>query len=266
MKGVLLMSLFESIYRFFGWWIINIDLFFILFIVLGGIFLLFKKRKWGKGLTMLGCFGLVFFAVVPVGLWTFEELENRFPKLASIPPTTKGMILLGGSFDRMTSQARGETAYTMAAGNFIWFVETAKANPQLQLVFTGTPFEAETAKKGFKALGIDPSSVLYEENSKDTKDNAAKTKELLNPHPQDQWLLVTSAYHMPRSVGLFRKVGFNVIPCPVDYHTPGKYEMWFFLGLKKNLDAWHASSREWLGMLINYLMGRSDAVYAKPEG
>lgn len=257
------MHLFESIFRFFGWWIINIDLFFILFLVLGGILLLLKKRKWGKRFFVFSCLGLLLFAIIPVGLWTFEDLENRFPRMTYIPPNAKGMILLGGSFDQMTSKARGETAYTLAAGRFIWFVETAKANPHLQLVFTGTPFEAEIAKKGFKALGLDPSSILFEHNSKDTKDNAAKTRDLVKPNPQDQWLLVTSAYHMPRSVGLFRKAGFNVIPCPVDYHTPGDYEMWFFLGLKLNLDAWQASSREWLGMVINYLMGRSDEVYAR---
>lgn len=256
------MQLFESIYRFFGWWIINIDLFFILFLLVGGIFLFFKAKRWGKKFIMFGCLGLVFFAIVPVGLWTFEDLENRFPKITSIPPHAKGMILLGGSFDPMTTLARGETAYNLAAGRFIQFVEIAKANPHLQLVFTGTPFEAETAKKGFKALGLDPSSILFESNSKDTKENAAKTRELLKPTPHEQWLLVTSAFHMSRSIGLFRKAGFNVIPYPVDYHTPGDYEMWFFLGIKLNLDAWQASSREWLGMLINYLMGRSDELYA----
>lgn len=255
------MSTLESIYRFFGWWIINIDLLFILFLIVGGTLLLFKQKKWGKGFLVFSCAGLVFFAIVPVGVWTFECLENRFPKVVSIPPTTKGMILLGGSFDQRTTLGRGETAYNLAAGRFIQFVEIAKANPHLQLVFTGNAFEAETAKKEFKALGLDPSLIRFEGNSKDTKDNAAKTGELLKPNAQDQWLLVTSAYHMPRSVGLFGKTGFNVIPYPVDYHTPGQGGMGWFLGLKLNLDAWQASSREWLGMFINYLMGRSDEIY-----
>lgn len=258
------MSLFESIYRYFGWWIINIDGFFILMLLLGGGFFILKWDKWGKRLAVFSCAGFVFFALVPVGVWIFESLENRFPKVATIPPTAKGMILLGGSFDRMTTEARKETAYNLAAGRFIQFVEIAKAHPQLQLVFTGTPFEGETAKKEFQALGLEPASIRFEANSKDTKDNAARTKELLNPRPEDQWLLVTSAYHMPRSVGLFRKAGFNVIPYPVDYHTPGQGGMAFFLGLKLNLDAWQACSREWLGMFNNYFMGRSDEVYPKP--
>jgi uncharacterized SAM-binding protein YcdF (DUF218 family) len=131
------------------------------------------------------------------------------------------------------------------------------------LVYTGNAFETETAKKEFKALGLDPTTIQFEGNSKNTMENAGKTKEMLNPNPQDQWVLVASAYHIPRAIGLFRKAGFHVIPYPVDYHTPGNYEPWFFIGLKMNLDAWHASSREWLGMLANYLMGRSDELFPK---
>lgn len=258
------MALFESIYRFFGWWIINIDLLFILFLLISSLLLLFNKRKWGKRFLIVSCSGFIFFAVVPIGLWTFEILENRFPKMSVIPPHAKGMILLGGTFDPMTTLGRGETAYNPAAGNFIKFIELAKENPHLQLVYTGNSFENETAKKEFKALGIDPSIVQFADNAKDTKENAIKTKELLNPNPEDHWLLVGSAYHIPRAVGLFRRAGFNVIPFPVDYHTPGNYEPWFFLGLKLNLDGWQVSSREWLGLLINYLMGRSDTLFPEP--
>lgn len=259
------MSIFESIYRFFGWWIINIDMFFVLLLSLGvGCFLL-KQRKWGKRFLAISCTGFVFFAIVPIGLWTFEVLENRFPKNPQIPTDVKGAILLGGSFDKLTSLARNETAYSLLAGNFIKFTEIAKEYPQLQLVFTGNAFEAETAQKEFKALGLDPSFIQFEGSSKNTMENAAKTAGLVKPTPEDKWVLVASAFHMPRSVGLFRKAGFNVLPYPVDYHTPGNYEMWFFIGLKMNLDAWHASSREWLGMLINYLMGRSDTFFPKSE-
>lgn len=254
----------ESIYRFFGWWIINIDQLFILFLLFGGILLIFNRRRWGKRLITWGCVGFLFFAIIPIGLWSFEALENRFPNENTIPSTAKGMILLGGSFDPWVTPARGVTAYNLAAGNFIRFIQLAKEHPHLQLVYTGNAFETETAKKEFKAFGIDPSTVHFAEPAKDTRENALRAKELLNPNPQDQWVLVASAYHIPRAVGLFRKVGFNVIPYPVDYHTPGNYEPAFFIGLKLNLDAWQVSSREWLGMLANYLMGRSDRLFAEP--
>ncbi len=258
------MDLFESVYRFFGWWIINIDLLLILLIVGGASLIWFKKKKWGKRLIVGGCIGFVFLGIVPVGFWTLEQLENRFPR-TEVPANAKGMILLGGSFDRLTSFGRKTIAYNLAAGKFIHFVELAKAYPHLQRVYTGTPFEVEAAKAEFRALGIDPASVLFEGESKNTLQNAAKTAALVHPEPADSWLLVTSAYHMPRSVGLFRKAGFNVIPFPVDYHTPGKYEPWFFIGLKDNLNAWHAGTREWLGMVANYIMGRSNEVFPGGE-
>ncbi|OJW47550.1 MAG: hypothetical protein BGO67_04175 [Alphaproteobacteria bacterium 41-28] len=259
------MAISESIYRFFGWWVINIDLFFMVLLLIGSGLLFFHKRTWGKRFLFISCFGFVFFGIVPIGLWTFEQLENHFPKVDQVPLDVKGMILLGGSFDKMTTLARGETAYNLNAGNFFQFIQLAKKYPHLKLVYTGTPFEVETAKKEFEALRLNPNTVIYEGNSKDTKDNAAKTAELIKPSSDEKWLLITSAYHMPRSVALFRKAGFKVIPFPLDYHSPGKYEPWFFIGLALNLKAWHASSREWLGMVANYLMGRSDEVFPKVE-
>lgn len=254
------MDLLETVYRFVGWWIINIDLLLILLLVGGAGLLWQRNKKWGKRLVMGGCIGFVFLGIVPVGVWMLENLENRFPKI-EVPANAKGMILLGGSFDRPTSFGRGDISYNLAAGRFLHFVELAKAYPHLQRVYTGTPFEVEAVQKEFKALGIDPASVLYEGASRSTLENAAKTAALVQPIPTDVWLLVTSSYHMPRSVGLFRRAGFNVLPFPVDYHTPGKYELWFFIGLKDNLAAWSAGTREWLGMVANYMRGRSDELF-----
>lgn len=255
------MTFFESIYRSFGWWVINIDSFFLVLLFLGAGLMAIQRKVWGKRFLIISCLGFAFLGVIPIGVWMIEALENRFPKIHQFPSDTKGIILLGGSFDQAVTQGRGETAYNPAAGRFIQFVEVAKESPHLQPVFTGTPFEVETAKREFEALGLDPSRVLFEGTSKDTKDNALKTAALLNSKAGEKWVLVTSAYHMPRSVGLFRKAGFDVIPYPDDYHTSGQERMGFSFGLKRNLEAWQASSREWLGMVINYLMGRSDDLY-----
>ncbi|MBX9621804.1 MAG: YdcF family protein [Alphaproteobacteria bacterium] len=258
------MDNFETIYRFFGWWIINIDSFFLLFLLIGAGLLFFDKRRWGRKFVVIACVGFAFFGIVPVGLWTVVNLENHFPKLEKIPSDAKGMILLGGSFDLMTTKARHEPSYNLTAGKLIHFVELAKANPHLILAFTGTPLEADTTKIVLKGLDLDPSHVIFENNSTNTKENAAQSARLLQPKPDEKWVLITSAYHMPRSIALFRKAGFNVIPFPVDYHTTGEYEPWFFLGLRLNLDGWAASSREWLGMVMNYIMGRSEAIFPSP--
>ena len=255
------MDFFESVYRFFGWWIINIEMIFLALLVSGALLLWRKRKKAGKQCIVWGCVGFCFFTIVPVGLWTIEGLENRFPKMTSLPSDAKGAIFLGGTFDKMTSEARKETAYSPAAGRFIQFIQLAKQYPHLQLVCTGMPFEAEAAKKELPSLGIDPATVLFEAESKNTQQNASMTAALIHPHPEDKWVVVTSALSMPRAVALFRKAGFNVIPYPVDYHTPGNYEPWFFIGLALNLEGWQFAMREYLGMVINYIRGRSDRIW-----
>jgi uncharacterized SAM-binding protein YcdF (DUF218 family) len=259
------MALWESIYRLAGWWIINVDMLFLVFLLGAGLLFALKKKKCGKRLLILSCSGFAFFGIIPVGLWTLEHLENRFPKVETIPADVKGIILLGGTFDLWTMSARKEPAYNLTVGKLIRFVELARRYPQLQLVFTGTKIEAETTKKELLVLGINPDRVIFEANALDTKTNASNTATLIQPRPEEKWMLLTSVYHLPRSVGLFRKAGFNVIPFPTDYHTPGKYEPLFCIGLKLNLDAWHAGSREWLGMVANYLAGRSSEVFPGPQ-
>jgi uncharacterized SAM-binding protein YcdF (DUF218 family) len=61
--------------------------------------------------------------------------------------------------------------------------------------------------------------MTFEANSRDTWENAVFTRDLVKPKPGETWLLVTSAWHMPRSVGIFRRLGFDVIPYPVAYRT-----------------------------------------------
>ena len=255
------MALWEIIYRWFGWWIINVDVLFLILLLGAGLLFVLKKNKCGKRLLLITCSGIAFFGIVPVGLWTLEHLENRFPKVNVIPADAKGIICLGGPFDLWAMPIRKEPVYNLTLGRFIRFVELARQYPHLQLVFTGTKVEAEMAKKELLALGIDPNRVIFEANALDTKTNASNTAALIQPRPEERWILLTSAYHLPRSTGLFRKAGFNVIPFPTDYHTPGGYEPLFFLGLKLNLDAWQASSREWLSLVANYLAGRSSEVF-----
>ena len=122
--------------------------------------------------------------------------------------------------------------------------------------------EADLTRRELAALGFDADRVMYENKSRDTIENAIKTYALIKPQKDEKWVLMTTAHHMPRSVGLFEKAGWNVIPYPVDYHTTGEYVP--FAGLRMNLLAWNYGIREWIGMLHNYLFGRSDRLYPSP--
>ncbi|TIP75310.1 MAG: YdcF family protein, partial [Mesorhizobium sp.] len=82
--------------------------------------------------------------------------------------------------------------------------------------------DAETAPRLFAALGVTADRLILEKKSRNTDENAAFTRGLVTPKPGETWLLVTSAFHMPRAKALFDKVGFATVPWPVDYRTSGK--------------------------------------------
>ena len=123
--------------------------------------------------------------------------------------------------------------------------------------------EADLARPLLQSLGIDSSRTLYERDSRTTWENAVYSRKLAQPKPGETWLLVTSAWHMPRAVGCFRKVGWNVVPYPVNYlgkHRPD----WLNLDAITQLHFIGLEEKEWIGLLAYRLMGRSDALFPAP--
>jgi uncharacterized SAM-binding protein YcdF (DUF218 family) len=130
----------------------------------------------------------------------------------------------------------------------------------------GSPFsEAEVAGRFFRDMGVDPGRVVLEARSRNTWENAVFTRDLVAPRPTERWLLVTSAMHMPRVIGIFRQVGFPVIAYPVDYRTSGQ---WFEWTLHKNapemLRLVDLAAHEWFGLFVYRLIGKTDALFPAP--
>ncbi len=260
----------QVIFKIFGW-LISIDL-IICFLLLLGLVLLFTSWWKGGRRSIILAFSLLFVtAVLPTGNKIICFLENRFPQPTELPSDVKGIILLGGSFNLQLTADRGFPCYNMAAGRMIDFATLAHKYPHLPILFTGAGAVADpkanesiNMKILLPTFGIDPARVNFEDKAKSTNENATRSFELIKPKPDDKWILVTSAYHMPRSVGLFRKAGWNVIPYPVDYHAP-KDVSWTSLNysLSMGFMAWSNGIREIGGMSTNYLAGRSDSWIAE---
>jgi uncharacterized SAM-binding protein YcdF (DUF218 family) len=114
-------------------------------------------------------------------------------------------------------------------------------------------------------LGIPADRIIVEERSRDTAENARFTKALADPRPGERWLLVTSAFHMPRSIGAFRRVGFAVEAYPVDYRTRGPEDLARpFASLGDGLRRSDIAMREWIGLLIYWLAGRTSELFPAP--
>ena len=112
-------------------------------------------------------------------------------------------------------------------------------------------------------LGVPRQRLVLERNARNTWENAEIVYNLVKPKPGDKWLLVTSAFHMPRAVGVFRRFGWAIIPYPVDYHTSPdtiRAPLSFAAGLGTFENAFH----EWLGLLSYWIAGKTDAAFPGP--
>ncbi|MBU8544075.1 MULTISPECIES: YdcF family protein [Roseomonadaceae] len=237
-----------------------------------GLVLVWRGRRFGRWpLTLgLGWYAAVF--CLPVAALLTLPLENRFPRPATAPPFVTGIIVLGGAVEQRMTAARGIPALNGAAERMTEGMALALRYPEARLVFTGGtaaldqsgPTEAETARLLFTQLGLPANRLLLENESRNTHENAVFTHRLLNPQPGETWLLVTSASHMPRSVGVFRAAGWRVVPWPVNYTTGDDPALWWDNPFPTRLNQAEWALREWVGLTVYWLTGRTGAWFPGP--
>ena len=125
--------------------------------------------------------------------------------------------------------------------------------------------EADYAVDLFESLGIPRGRIETERQSRNTIENAELSKALAKPKPGERWLLVTSAYHMPRSIGVFRRVGFPVEAYPVDWRTRGPIDLAIpFESITAGLRRTDTAVHEWIGLFAYWLSGRTSALFPAP--
>lgn len=241
----------------------------ILAVVIGAILSLRRRDRLGRILTLAGALGFLIVVVFPVDSWLMAPLENRFPAVHDRPAHLDGIIVLGGAVDPDLTVMHGMPALNDAAERFTTFAMLARLYPNAKLIFTGgspaifpgAPREADTAKMLLGDLGLDTSHIVFEDQSRNTYENAVNSKILMSPQPGEVWALVTSAQHMPRSVGIFRRVGWPVLPWPVGYKAGDEMPL-SAPGLR--LQRLDGVIHEWIGLVAYRLLGRTDSLFPGP--
>jgi uncharacterized SAM-binding protein YcdF (DUF218 family) len=123
--------------------------------------------------------------------------------------------------------------------------------------------EAEITARLFEQQGLDPARVRFEAESRNTAENARLTAAMVDAGEARPWLLVTSAWHMPRAVGSFRAAGLEVLPYPVDFRTePSKLAWPRDVGASLHLAG--IALHEWLGLIVYYVNGNSAELFPAP--
>ena len=213
---------------------------------------------------------LLLVGTLPVGEWLLAPLENRFSANAALPPDPAGVIVLGGVVDPVLSEAWGQTEVGEAAERLTALVYLANLYPDAQLIFTGgsgslseTQFkEADYVRFLFQQLAPQERVILYESLSRNTEENVRNSKTIINPKPGEDWILISSAFHMPRAVGVFCQANWPVVPYPVDHRTQRGKLLRMSFHFSANLRIMELAMREWMGLLTYRLTGRSDRLLA----
>ena len=258
--------------KIFGFFIVPSNL--IVTLLICGL-LLWRTRfsKSGKRLVIACIVLLMIGGITPVGTALLLPLENRFPTWdASYGPPT-GIIVLGGVINPEISIERGNISISEDAERIVAAVELYRRYPNIRIVFSGGSAnvvlsgssESEFAGKFLEQFGIPQAHIELERRSRNTMENAVNSMKLVKPKPGKRWLLITSAYHMPRAIGLFRKVGFPVEAYPVAWRTGNWGSLmkpsFSFLGGFNHLDL---AVHEWAGLIFDRLSGRTSVLFPAP--
>lgn len=239
-------------------------------LILGTVLLWSPAAKGGRRLVTAVTALALLFALVPISSPLLAILENRFPVPARLPAHVDGIIALGGDFSAARAEARGPLA--VASPRLIGLADLARRYPDAKLVFSGGSArvlrpdlrEADQAARILPHLGVDLRRVTLERNSRNTYENVQFSKALVQPKPGETWILVTSAAHMPRAIGTFRRAGWPVIAYPVGFRTGTAAAERIRLHFDSGLFDLNIAAREYAGLVVYWLRGRTDALFPGP--
>jgi uncharacterized SAM-binding protein YcdF (DUF218 family) len=240
---------------------------------LGAILLATRFASFGRKLLTASAVLLAICAFSPLGNCLLYPLEQRFPPWDAARGAPDGIIVLGASIEAELSAAHGTAVVRSAPDRIIAAAALAQRYPNARVVFSGGSAnlisndarEADYAGAVFESLGIAKSRLTMERRSRNTLENAEFSKALVAPKGGERWLLVTSAFHMPRSVGLFRQAGFDVEPYPVDWRVGGRDDLFAFSNVAVDgLGRTDLAVREWIGLMAYRVTGKINELLPGP--
>lgn len=228
---------------------------------------LWRGRLGAARLLGLACFALILaLTAFPLATPLLAALEAQYPPAPDLPDRIDGIIVLGGAEDTGAFARWGVTGVNGGGERMTAGVELARRYPEAKLIFTGGTAslvynDAHTLPSTMTqalwlALGVPQAQIVLEDRSRNTSENAIFTRDLVQPQPGQVWVLVTSAWHMPRSVETFRRNGWTgILPWPVDFRSGGQM---FRLEwrLDDHLQEADLALKEYLGLLAYRWAGK----------
>lgn len=240
--------------------------------LVGALLSFTRLQRAGRWISLLASLALIGVIFTPVSFIALGTLEYRIAK-PSRPDRVDGIVVLGGSIDNLITKHRNKPELFDSGDRLTEAAILANLYPDAKLLYSGSSVhfgsshqtEADFAQAFWTDLGVAQSRILIEGKARNTYENALFSKRLANQKPGDTWLLVTSAFHMPRSYSIFRNAGWGeIIPWPVDYRTRGwRDRTRISTASRKHIAVFDLAVREYIGLLAYWLTGRTDQLWPK---
>jgi uncharacterized SAM-binding protein YcdF (DUF218 family) len=243
--------------------------------LLGAILLATRLARLGRRLLVISVALFAICGFSPLGNWLLYPLEARFPVWDAARGAPDGFVVLGGPIQPELSLAHDTAVFHGSVDRMIATAALALRYPRARIVYSGgndnlvfddKAKETDYARAVFEKLGVSGERLMMEGRSRNTQENAEFSKALASPKNGERWLLVTSAYHMPRSVGVFRKAGFAVEPYPVDWRMGGRSDLLAFsIYSIDGLGRVEVALREWMGLAAYRIFGKTGEFFPGPD-
>lgn len=245
------------------WALIRPDTVLVLVMGLGLILMLRGRVRRAAGALCLALSGFMAIGVFPLGLLVMAPLEQRFPANPDLAGVA-GIVVLGGGEETDRAAVWRQPLVNAAGDRFIAAIALAKRFPQAKVLFTGRGARVVPTADGlvtvaaaiFLSAGIAPDRLILEDAARNTAENASLSRAAAGQQ-SGPWVLVTSAFHMPRAMQSFCGAGWTgLVPWPADFRS-GVFRQRVGWNLAANLQDLNDGVKEWVGLLAYRLTGRA---------
>lgn len=249
------------------WLLVRPEVIIAALVVLAAVLLIARRVRWGRRVAVLAAVAVISMSFFALWRPLMTPLENAYPVNPDMAEAPAGIIVLGGSELTDLTGVWGQPQVNSAGERFIEALALAHRFPEATVMFAGGNGSlrrersgSEVAEALFLRVGLPPERLLFERDSRNTAENAAFLKAQLGDR-QGPWVLITSAFHMPRSVATFCAAGWtDIVPWPVDHRTGGRTP-----GFSTNLEFLNIAVKEWIGMVAYRATGRAALPQNTPE-
>tara|TARA_Y100000590_G_C15741567_1_gene1020462 strand:- start:5244 stop:6005 length:762 start_codon:yes stop_codon:yes gene_type:complete len=236
--------------------------FFIILILIGLLFKILKFNFFSKLFYIFSIFFFIIVGVFPTGKLILSNLEKEYPAFNLINEDIDGILILGGPTSEYLTIQHNQVSINESGERLTESIKIINNFETSKIIFSGKQHSI-AANKFYEEMNVNIDRIIFESKSKNTYENFIFSKKIANPKKNEKWLLITSSYHMKRSIAVAEKINWKFIPYPVDFRT-GKEKIKFLPSINKiliNFNLFDLASHEIVGLISYYVLGRTNKIY-----